>query len=281
MVKSTESSGSFYESVVETETFSEDAYSGTFVATTHTASPWSKKHQHAGPACALLVRAVEQLAIPTPDAITNRIAVDILDPIPLGAIAVTAQVVQEGHFASLVEAELFRAGYLDPIMRVSAWRTRRVPLAAEIPDGGRAEVPPTGSKTKPPSAWVKGYGRAMRWRTASGTLGGHGRTTVWAKPKVNLVDDEAATGMALVALVAGATSTLSSLTDPDESVFVSTDLSLHALREPAGKTLWITAESFVDADGVGVATSTIGDSLGSLAVGNQALFLAERSEIRF
>ena len=280
-METSEPGSMFYEGVVETETFSEDAYSGTFVATAHTASPWSKKHQHAGPACALLVWALERLSIPTPAPLTNRISVDIMDPIPLGAIAVTAQVVQEGHFASLVEAEMFRAGYSDPIMRLSAWRTKRAPLDSN-PDGVEpVAVPPRGSKVTSPATWSKGFGQAIRWRASEGTIGGVGRTTVWARPRVNLVDSEPATGMPLVALLAGATSSLSSLADSDDAVFVSTDLTVHALREPVGKSMWITAQSVLDDDGVGVATSTIGDKRGSIAVGNQALFLADRSEIRF
>lgn len=280
-MKTSEPGSMFYEGVVETETFSEDAYSGTFVATPHTASPWSRKHQHAGPACALLVWALERLSIPTPAPLTNRISVDIMDPIPLGAIAVTAQVVQEGHFASLLEAEMFRAGYSDPIMRLSAWRTKRAPLDA-TPDGVEpVAVPPRGSKVKPPANWSKGFGQAIRWRAGEGRIGGVGRTTVWAHPRVNLVDSEPATGMPLVALLAGTTSSLSSPADSDDAVFVSTDLTVHALREPEGKNVWITTESFLDDDGVGVATSTIGDKRGSIAVGNQALFLADRSEIKF
>jgi hypothetical protein len=280
-VKKTKSGESFYESVVETETFAEDAYSGTFVATGHTASPWSKRHQHAGPPCALLVRAIEQLSIPTPNPLTNRISVDILDAIPLGAIAVTAQVVKEGHFASLVEAELTHAGYSDPIMRVSAWRTRRTPLTYTGGDGDPAIVPAKGPKVKPPATWSKGFGDAVRWRSGSGSIGKAGRTTVWARPKVALVDDEPLTGVPLIALIAGATSTLSPLTDPDHSAFVSTDLSLHSVREPVGEGLWITTESFLDREGVGVATSTLGDKHGPIAVGNQALFLVERAEVRF
>lgn len=280
-MKKTKAGDSFYEAVVETETFAEDAYSGTFVATRHTASPWNREHQHAGPPCALLVRAIERLSIPTPRPLTNQISVDILAPIPLGAIAVTAEVVREGHFASLVEAELTHAGYSDPIMRVSAWRTRRTTLADASPEGDVPTVPDKGPKAKPPAAWSKGFGQAMRWRSEVGTVGDRSRATVWARPRVGLVDAEPVAGIPLLALMGAATSTLSPLTDPEQSVIVSTDLSLHAVREPVGEAMWITTESFLDREGVGVATATIGDKQGSLAVANQSLFLVERAEVRF
>lgn len=273
--------GCFYEAVVETETYAEDAYSGTFVSTHHTVSPWSEEHQHAGPASALLVRAVERLTIPTADALTNQISVDILNPIPRGAIAVTAQVVRPGRFATLVEAELTHAGFDDPIMRLSAWRTRRTPIQMDGSLGDYRPAPAPGDETVTPKKWGDGYAKAISWRVSAGALDGHGPSTVWATPKVALVGDEPAAGVPLVMLIADAASGLSALADPADYVFVNTDLNVHVVREPEGAALWISAESFLDPDGIGLATSTMGDARGSLAVGSQALFLATRAEVGF
>jgi hypothetical protein len=95
------------------------------------------------------------------------------------------------------------------------------------------------------------------------------------------VGDEPATGVPLVMLIADAASGLSALADPADFVFVNTDLNVHVVREPQGSGVWIAAESFLDPDGIGLATSTIGDAHGSLAVGAQALFLARRGEVGF
>lgn len=156
----------------------------------------------------------------------------------------TAQVVHEGHFSSLVEAELSRAGYADPIMRISGWRTRRVPVAAAGRQAAAAVAPAKGTKVKAPKAWAEGFAQAMRWRVIEGSIGGSGRTTAWARPLVNRVDNEPVSGIALVALLAATTSTLSALADATDTVVVSTDLDLHALREPVGSSIWITTESF-------------------------------------
>lgn len=274
------SAACFFQKVVEAETYHEDAYSGTFVATAHTSSPWSDQHQHAGPAAALMVRAVERLHVPTPAAITNQVSIDILEALPVGAIAVTAQVVHGGHYASLVEAEITYPGYTHPVMRMSAWRSRRADIGVPGRAGNYRQPPNDGEKAKSPKSWTGGYTRAIRWRVTEGSLSGGGRTTVWAKPAVTLVDDEPATGIPLVMLVADAAAGLSALANPAHHVFVNTDLNVHAVREPVGRSMWITAESFLDPDGIGLASATLGDKRGSLAVANQALFLAPRHEVK-
>ncbi|MDQ1248287.1 MAG: hypothetical protein QG597_2659 [Actinomycetota bacterium] len=273
--------GCFYEAVIETETYAEDAYSGTFVSTHHTVSPWSEEHQHAGPASALLVRAVERLTIPTEDALTNQVSVDILNPIPRGAIAVTAQVVRAGRFATLVEAELTHAGFDEPIMRLSAWRTRRRSVDLPGHRGDYRPAPAPGVETVTPTKWGDGYAKAIQWQVSAGSLDGHEPSTVWATPRAALVGEEPAAGVPLVMLIADAASGLSALADPADYVFVNTDLNVHVVREPDGPAVWIAAESFLDPDGIGLATSTIGDRQGSLAVGSQALFLARRDEVGF
>lgn len=74
-MKKRESANTFYEAVVETETFSEDAYSGTFVATKHTVSPWSAKHQHAGPCVRAAGTGTRDALDPTGNALTNQLSV--------------------------------------------------------------------------------------------------------------------------------------------------------------------------------------------------------------
>lgn len=267
------SEGSFYEAVVEAESFREDSYTGTFIATEHTGSPWNPDHQHAGPATALMVRAVEMLTLPTAQPLTTQLAVDILAPIPRAAVAVTARVVKSGRLASLVDAELVVAGMDQVIMRMSAWRIRRSDEVTPSALGEYQPAPPVGEVSAPPDLWGGGYVEAMQWRVSEGDLATAGPTTVWAQPLYPLVDDEPATGTALLALLADAASGVSALADPGELVFINTDLSLHVVREPVGEGIWMRAESFLSDDGVGMTSSVLGDERGSLGTGQQSLFV--------
>lgn len=268
----------FYETVVEAESFREDAYTGTFIATEHTASPWNSEHQHAGPAVALMIRAVESLTIPASDALTTQVAVDILSPIPRAAIAVTAHIVKAGELAALVEADLTVAGMDQIVARLSAWRIRRAAGVLDSAMGPYRPAPPLGEVSPPHKMWGAGYVNAMEWRVSEGDLSTAGPTTVWARPLVNLIDDEPARGAELVALLADAASGVSALADPRELAFLNTDLSLHIVREPQGEAVWMHAESFLSDDGVGMTSAVLGDNLGSLATAQQALFVGRLSD---
>src|SRR5438105_2907796 len=67
-----------------------------FVPTAHTRGPWDPRAQHGGPPAALLGRALE--ALPAEAGMrTVRCAVDILRPVPLQPLRVTARVDREGR----------------------------------------------------------------------------------------------------------------------------------------------------------------------------------------
>jgi hypothetical protein len=264
---------SFYEAVVEAESFRENANTGTFIATEHTASPWNADHQHAGPAVALMIRCAEALAVPAANPLTTQVAVDILSPIPRAAVAVTARVIKAGELAALVEAEMTVAGLDQIVARLSAWRIRRSPNVLDAAMGPYRPAPEPGELSPPHQMWGRGYVDAMEWRVAEGDVAIAGPTTVWARPRVNLIDDEPVRGVELVALLADAASGVSALADPRELVFLNTDLSLHIVREPRGDSVWMHAESFLSDDGVGMTSSVLGDANGSLATAQQALFV--------
>ena len=268
----------FYEKVVEFESRRENSYTGTYVATSHTASPWSPEHQHAGPPAALLVHAIEQLTVPNQRALTNQMAFDILAPIPMGAVAVTSRIIKSGRLASLVEAELSIPGSEHVIMRLSAWRTRRTDVPVSDRLGAYKAAPKEGATAMRPEHWGAGFADAMEWRLVKGTMGA-GRATVWARPRVAFIDEERATGVQMLLLLADSASGVSALADPRHLLFVNTDLSVHVVREPVGEWVWMRAQSFIDPDGIGLGNSRLGDVRGSLGFGNQSLFVAKQSEV--
>ena len=272
---------SFFETVVENESLLTDSFSGTYLATDHTTSPWHPDYQHGGPVSALLARAIGKLEMPIEDPVINRVTVDIMAPIPKGAIAISARVVKAGRLTTLVEADLSTAALEYPVVRMSAWCTRRLPRPLTHAHGQFRSPPPAGTPALHPQHWGSGYLDAVEWRSVSGGLDLPGPGTVWANPRIPLVDDERARGTSLLLLIADAGAGVSYLADPTEMLFLNTDLSLNVIRVPGDGPIWMSSESWIDVDGIGLASSVLGDSTGSCAVSSQSLFVAEADELNW
>lgn len=273
--------GCFYSRVVETEALLSDDFTGTYVANEHTASPWNSGYQHGGPAAALLARAASKLSVPIKNPLINQVSVDLLAPLPLGAVAVSARIVQEGKLSSLVEAEMSSVVGEQTLMRMSAWITKRRESPLSHSHGAFRAPPPAGSPMHTPSHWDCGYLDAIDWQSVSGGLDLPGPGTVWAEPKVPLVDDEPAYGVPLLLLVADAATGVSSFDDPQELMLINTDLTLHVLREPGVGPIWMSSESWIDHAGIGLTSSVLGDSAGSLAAAHQSVFVVDRESLGF
>ena len=69
-----------------------------FASTGHTTGPWGNDSQHLGPPSALLVRALERCA-PRPEAVLSRVAFEVLGPVPVAELTVTASVARPGSRA--------------------------------------------------------------------------------------------------------------------------------------------------------------------------------------
>ena len=99
---------------------------GRFRSTAATAGPWSEHAQHGGPPAALLGRALESLEDGQPR-VLGRFTMDLLGPVPVGELLVTASVLRPGRTVSLRQAELSdESGRV--VARAQAWA---------FPGGGR------------------------------------------------------------------------------------------------------------------------------------------------
>src|SRR3954452_23588135 len=78
----------------------------TFESLPTTAGPWSPDAQHGGPPAALLARAVEGLAERS-RARMARFTMELLGPVPVGPVEVTASVRRPGRSVQLLGAELY------------------------------------------------------------------------------------------------------------------------------------------------------------------------------
>jgi hypothetical protein len=251
-----------------------DSDAGRFAATRHTAGPWTPDAQHLGPPSALLVRALEGIPADRTTMLA-RVTVEILGPVPLSELTVTARMSRPGRSVEFLEAELSADGRI--AARASAWRIAtsdssavsagqapRLPSVADAPTFGR------------PEGWGHGYLDAMEWRSIKGGLDTAGPACAWVRQRVPLVDGEHPSPLQRLFTVADSGNGLSNRLDPRAWWFINTELTVHVQREPVGEWIGLDAHTVIGDNGVGTATSTLHDERGHVAFGAQALMIRPR-----
>ncbi|MFI9008389.1 thioesterase family protein [Actinosynnema sp. NPDC053489] len=245
-----------------------------FAATGHTSGPWGEDSQHLGPPSALLVRALEQCA-PRAGAVLSRVAFDVLGPVPVAELTVTASVVRPGRSVELLVAELAHAGRA--VLRATAWRIVAGDTAGVATGPGEPLPPPTACEPMAiPEHWRGGYLAAMRWRSVSGGVFSPGDAVVWGRAEVPVVAGEEPSATQRLFTVADSASGVSSRLDIRTWYAINTDLTVHLHREPVGEWFALDARTVIGPSGVGVASSVLHDERGPVGGTAQSLFVRER-----
>jgi hypothetical protein len=246
---------------------------GWFEATEATIGPWGAGHQHAGPPTALLAREIERL--PGPDgAILARLTCDILRPIPVANVRVTARVARPGRNVQLVEAELEAGDGAVVIAR--AWRMlpeRTEPLPGAVPSPPPLPAEPTPS----PRSWGTGvnYLHSIDWHFAEGGFR-PGPAVVWARQRPKLVAGEYPTAAQRLLTLADSGSGVGAVLDPRRWTFINTEITVHLYRPPEGEWFCLEAATTVGAHGVGLAETRLWDQYGPVGRGTQSLLIRAR-----
>ena len=248
-----------------------------YLATALTIGPWSAQAQHGGPPAALLARAVEQ-ASGIGGGQTVRLAFDILGPVPVARVRVTARVLRPGRRVELVEATLDAGDR--PLMRVTAWRTRTAVGGA---DSSAAPADPAPHR---PEDGVGGdlsffleevaYHRALDWRVVHGDFTRPGPGAAWTRPLCALVEGEPMTPLEHLVVMTDASSGLSSVLDWSTTSFANVDLVVSLLRPPRGQWLATDAVTFLGGTGTAQCFAALYDAEGLVGRSSQSLLVEPR-----
>jgi hypothetical protein len=241
-----------------------------FVPSELTRGPWDPGAQHAGPPSALVARALERCE-PRDGMRLARITIEILGPVPLEPLTVSARVSRPGRSVELLEASL--AGPRGDILQARAWRiaASEVRLAADPPPpgpehGNPRDFFPTGQEV--------GYHTAMEYRFVLGAFLEPGPATVWMRMGVPLVAGERPTGLQRVMVAADSGNGVSAALDLREHLFINTDLSVHLLRLP--ETDWVCLEAQTLVGTSGMADTALWDERGRIGRAVQTLLVRPR-----
>jgi hypothetical protein len=266
MIPKSSGAGSFYRHDPESDSSTER-----FIALSSTAGPWTPDAQHGGPPAALLARAIEALDL----GVVGRFSMDLLGPVPVGPVAVTAEVERPGRSVSLARATLRDVVRERAVATGTAWlfpRTDDGPASAgPPPDHG----PEDGAPFARPEYWSPGYLDAVEWRFISGAVDSAGPGVVWMRPPT-LVEGEPTSPLQRLLACVDSASGVSAALDIREWAFLNTELTVHVLREPEGEWICLDAATSLGPGSVGIAASTAYDVLGPVARSAQALLVRRR-----
>lgn len=246
-----------------------------FISTDWTIGPWGRESQHGGPPAALLGRAIER-AVGREDVQVVRATFEILRPVPVTRLHVRAEVVRPGRSVILTKASLSDEAGL--VMQAQAWSIRIVDL--DLTQIVHADEPPAG-----PDAGTHvdlftsddvSYLRAMEWRFVRGGFLEPGPATAWARMRLPLVEDEEVTPLSRVLVLADSGNGISSAVDFSRWLFINPDLTVYLHRLPRDEWVCLDAQTTVEPNGIGLASSVLADQTGVIGRGMQSLFLAPR-----
>jgi len=248
-----------------------------YVATELTRGPWDPDSQHAGPPCALLGRELDR-AGGIEGARLARATFEILRPVPIAPLTVSAAVVRPGRSIELVEGALSHEG--TEILRARAWRIRvsevglgpQPPADEPSPGPGTAEARdffPTGHET--------GYHSAMEVRFLSGAYLEPGPARAWMRMRVALIEGEEPSPLDRVLVAADSGNGVSAPLDYRRYLFINADLSVALRRMPEGEWVLLDATSYAGRDGIGLSDTLLGDARGPIGRATQSLLIAQRT----
>jgi hypothetical protein len=247
---------------------------GLLVPTELAHGPWDPRLQHGGAPGAALARAVERHE-PDEALPVTRLTFEFLRPLPLEPLEITTRTVRPGRRVRLVEAEARLGG--TAVARVLALQVRREPgVAPDVAVRAPALPAPAGL---PPARDVPGEGPpgfgggAIEIRYVRGSFAQAGPAAAWFRLGVPLVAGEEPTPLQRVAAAADFGNGISATLDWSTHTFVNPDLTIYLVRDAVGEWVGLDAETGVDGDGVGLASSVLHDERGPIGIAAQALFI--------
>jgi hypothetical protein len=249
---------------------------GRFVATELARGPWDPDAQHGGAPAALLMRAFE--ALPAPDGlIVSRVTYEFLRPVPIGALALSAEVVRPGNRVQLLEGALVDSEGT-AVVRARALRVQRAEDSVPRDSGPPAPPGPERGREGDFRAPYRPMFApdAIEIRFVAGTFHGAGPATGWFRLRVPLVAGETATPLQRLAAAGDFGNGISSTLSWDQFVYINPDLTLYIDREPRGEWICLEAQTIIAPDGIGNAESVLYDEQGRVGRATQALLVASR-----
>jgi acyl-coenzyme A thioesterase PaaI-like protein len=260
----------------------EDLGDGRVVAGELARGPWDPQAQHGGAPAAMLMRAFESVdasAAAGPGELgISRVTYELLRPVPLGELRISAEVVRPGRRVQLLEGSISTVNGVE-VVRARALRVARAQVSAgEDANASPAAGPQAGRPSDFADPGHRTFpGDAMEIRFVAGKFYEPGPATAWFRLRVPLVADEEPTGLQRLAAAADFPNGIATELSWDQWLFINPDLSIHIEREPVGEWICLDARMRVPDGGVGQSEAVLYDRSGRVGRSLQSLFIAPRN----
>jgi len=242
-----------------------------------TRGPWDPEAQHGGAPAALLMREFERLDGP-PDLVLGRVTYELLRPVPLGELRVSASVARPGRRVQLVEGSIWSADGTE-VVRARALKLARAGVGTQ--PAATADLPPGPEQGRPSDFKSAGLPLfpvdGVEIRFTQGAFYTPGPATAWFRLTVPVVAGEEPSGYQRLAATADFPNGIATELDWNRWLFINPDLTIHIEREPQGEWLCLDATMRVSARGCGQTEAVVYDAAGRVARSLQTLYVAPRS----
>jgi hypothetical protein len=252
------------------------------MATDLARGPWDPQAQHGGAPAALIVRAFEGMP-GGEELVLARVTYELLRPVPLGALEISAEIVKPGRRVQLLEASLRTEDGVE-VMRARALRVQRSGAAAAgaaVPGalGGGAAMagPEEGRRAEFFSPGGRMFATdAMDIRFLAGAFLELGPARAWFRLCHPLVAGEDPSPLQRLAAAADFGNGISAVLPWDSYIFINPDLTIYLERAPVGEWFLLESETRLGREGIGMSESLIYDELGRVGRATQALLVTPR-----
>lgn len=255
-----------------TDALFEPADGGHWQPTELSRGPWAPEALHGGPVAALLAGAAEPLLNGLQPV---RLTVELLRPVPMAPLTVSAAVDRPGRKVQLVAAEVADGDI--PVARASVLGIRQAPV--EVPEQPDADLPPPpeAASADAPEAYYRAFhADGVEHRFVAGAFAEPGPATDWIRLRVPVVPDEEPSPLQRVAAAADFGNGVSRIISFTELLFINPDLTVYLHRLPAGEWVCIDAASRLEPNGIGYAESVLHDRHGRIGRSCQSLLVDRR-----
>ncbi len=256
-----------------------------WVATDFARGPWSPDALHGGPVAALVGRAVETCPSDEPMHVA-RLTVELLRPVPLVPLTVTATISRPGRKVQLVDVVVRSADH--DLAWGRALRIRR--LSDDSPGAiglGTSTAPPSdvpappgpeeGQRSPEPLRDYRAFhSHGAELRYLSGDFSRRGPSAVWVRLAVPIVAGEEPSPLERVAAASDFGNGVSSVLDFEHYLFINPDLTVYIDRPAVGEWICLDARTTLGTPGVGLAQSLLWDVHGPLGRSLQSLLIEKR-----
>lgn len=249
--------------------------SSTFEPSEATIGPWSPDFQHGGPPSALLTYALRTYPSAGRFSIA-RVTIEILSAVPVKPCEIAVEVVRGGKRVELLRGEYRSEG--KTYLIAHAWRLiSEAGVTSAISDSYETPALPEPQ----PQTFFAGmgrfpYGEALEWRFTRGGYDMLGPATVWARPRIPLIENMEIGGLDALLLMVDSANGISAELDIHKWTFVPVDLTVGLYRQPEGAWVGMDARTVMENDGIGQTTTVVFDSKGKVGQSMHTLFIRAR-----